>query len=190
MPLDQLLEAFAHPTPDPGGGGAVVVAVALSASLCVMAARLSTRHMSDAPDIARQALSIRDDLAPLYDEDGRAYLDVVAASRAPDTSPDDRRGEMNHALSVASEVPMATLAAGAQVARLAARTAEEGNPSVRGDAVVAALLAAAGADAAAVLVRINLAGLPDDARHARARSLLDETAGWVHRARRAADSTS
>jgi methenyltetrahydrofolate cyclohydrolase len=186
MPLDQLLEAFADATPAPGGGGGAVLAVALSASLCVMAARLSTRHESGASDVARQALAIRDDMAPLCDEDAHTYLDVIAASRATAEDPADRRRRLHRALSAASDVPMATVAAAAQVARLAAGLAEEGNPTVRGDAAVAALLAGAGAEAAAVLVRINLAGHPDDDRPARARSLLDETTGWVDRARRAA----
>jgi hypothetical protein len=48
---------------------------------------------------------------------------------------------------------------------------------VRGDAVTAALLAAAGSRAAAVLVRINLAGAEGDDRPARAERL---AAGAAH----------
>ena len=44
---------------------------------------------------------------------------------------------------------MATVEAGARLAHLAARLAEEGNPNLRGDALVAAVLAGAGAEAAA-----------------------------------------
>jgi formiminotetrahydrofolate cyclodeaminase len=60
---------------------------------------------------------------------------------------------------------------GAEVAALAAAVAAEGNPNVRGDAVTAALLAAAGSRAAAALVRINLADAEGDDRPARAEHL-------------------
>jgi formiminotetrahydrofolate cyclodeaminase len=60
---------------------------------------------------------------------------------------------------------------GAEVAAAAAAIADGGNPNVRGDAVTAALLAAAGSRAAAALVRINLAGAEDDDRPARAEQL-------------------
>ena len=49
--------------------------------------------------------------------------------------------------------------------------------------MVAALLAGAGAEAAAALVRVNLAELPDDDRRARARSLLEEAGTGIDRAR-------
>jgi formiminotetrahydrofolate cyclodeaminase len=60
---------------------------------------------------------------------------------------------------------------GAEVAAVAAAVAAEGNPNVRGDAITAALLAAAGSRAAAALVRINLAGAESDDRPARAEHL-------------------
>ncbi len=187
MTLEQLLEAFSDASPTPGGGGAAVVAVALSASLCAMAARLSSRHIERAGDIATEALAIRDAMVPLCDEDGRSYLAVIAASRAPvGPDPADHRRRVSAALSAATAVPMATVEAGARLARLAARLADAGNPSLRGDAVVAAVLAGAGAEAAAELARINLAELPDDERHVVLESLLAETARWVQQARRVA----
>ncbi|HXP20099.1 MAG TPA: cyclodeaminase/cyclohydrolase family protein, partial [Streptosporangiaceae bacterium] len=50
--------------------------------------------------------------------------------------------------------------------------AADGNPALRGDAITAALLAQAAARAAATLVGINLAAVPDDARHARSKLVL------------------
>jgi len=58
------------------------------------------------------------------------------------------------------------------VSAIAAMLAAEGHPGLRGDALAAGLLARAAAEAAAGLVRINLAGAPGDARHARADQLL------------------
>ncbi len=92
------------------------------------------------------------------------------------------------ALSDAAEVPLAVLRAGARLASLAARLAQGGNPRLRGDAVVAAVLAGAGAEAAGVLVRINLADVPDDDRHAEVKSLVEVAATWVERARRSVPS--
>jgi formiminotetrahydrofolate cyclodeaminase len=78
---------------------------------------------------------------------------------------------MADALSQASMVPMEVAEIGSEVAAVAAAVAAGGNPNVRGDAVTAALLAAAGARAAAALVRINLAGAEGDDRPARAEHL-------------------
>jgi formiminotetrahydrofolate cyclodeaminase len=91
---------------------------------------------------------------------------------------------LNAALSEASDVPVAVVTAGARVAHLASRLAEEGNPNLRGDAVAAALLAGAGAQAAGVLVRINLGELPHDDRLGLVSNLLEHAAASVARARR------
>lgn len=178
MGLDQLLEAFSRASPAPGGGGAAAVAVALSASLCAMTARLSPR-MTGASQMATEALAIRDAVAPLCDRDARTYLDVIAAWRG-DTS------SITDALSAATDVPMDIIEAGTRLAEMAAQLTEAGNPNLRGDALVAAVLAGAGVEAAATLARINLADLPDDERHVVARSRLDDTTRSVRRARRAA----
>ena len=50
--------------------------------------------------------------------------------------------------------------------------ATDGNPSLRGDAITALMLAEAGARAAAVLIGINLADSPEDDRPARAKQML------------------
>jgi methenyltetrahydrofolate cyclohydrolase len=180
--LDQLLEAFSSAAPAPGGGCAAVLAVALSASLCAMAARLSTSQMTGARQLATEALAIRDALAPLYDRDAQTYLEVIAAQRMPDASEAAR----SSALSAATDVPMAVIEAGTRLAEMAAELAERGNPNLRGDALAAAVLAGAGVEAAAVLAQINLAGLPDDERQGVARSRLGEATRSVQRARRAA----
>jgi methenyltetrahydrofolate cyclohydrolase len=202
MTLEHVLDAFSDATAAPGGGGAAVLAVALSAALCAMSARLSSRQMHDAAAIATEAVSIRDDMVPLCARDARSFLDVISARRIPDErNPDKagphesgpagpdaagRRRRIVDALSAATEVPMATLEAGARLTHLAARLAEEGNAALRGDALVAAVLAGAGAEGAATLVRINLAELPDDHRHGVVQSLVDDATAQVERARRAA----
>jgi formiminotetrahydrofolate cyclodeaminase len=142
--------------------------------------------------------------APLAQADADGYRAVLTAQRrAPRVravsgpaefataggEPTDRRAQIDAALAEASEVPLEVARIGAAVAALARRIASEGNPAVRGDAVAAALLAAAGARTAAVLAGINLAGQPDDERPARALRLASEAERAASGAQRAVTAT-
>jgi formiminotetrahydrofolate cyclodeaminase len=170
MAVGRFLDALSVTTPDPSGGAVAALAVALAAGLCEMSAGLSARHLPEAPRLVERARRLRDRAAPLAQADAEAYRTVIAALRAPDTTtPGQPR--LAAALSQASVVPMEVAETGAEVAALAAAVAAEGSPNVRGDAITAALLAAAGSRAAAALVRINLAGAEADDRPARAEHL-------------------
>jgi methenyltetrahydrofolate cyclohydrolase len=168
MAVGRFLDALSATTPDPGGGAVAALAVTLAAGLCAMTAGLSRRHLAAAERLAEQARLLRDRAAPLAQADAEAYRAVLAAMRTRDGLAD--------ALSRACAVPMQVAEVGAEVAAVAAAVAAEGNPAVRGDAITAALLAAAGARAAATLVRINLAGADGDGRPARAERLAAEAA--------------
>ena len=85
-------------------------------------------------------------------------------------------GVQTCALPISCEVPLEVAELGDRVAALAAEIAGRGNPAVHGDALTAARLAAAAAQAAAALVRINLAGTPDDPRATRAARLAAQAA--------------
>ena len=150
LPVGQFLAALSAPTPDPGGGAVAALAVSLAASLCAMTASLSTRQLTgpgpDAASLARQA-----------------------AQRAGDGL------ATQAALSAASDVPVRVAEIAMAVAGIAATVAASGNPAVRGDAAAAALLASAGAQSAALLVQINLAGAAGDGRPGRAALLAAET---------------
>jgi len=155
------------------------IAVALAAGLAGMAARLSTGQMSDAPELAGQADAFRRRVAPLARADAESYGRVLEAHR----DPEDRTARVRDALSGAADVPLAVAEAGSEVAAIASRLAEEGNPNLRGDALAAVLLAGAGVRAAAALVGINLSTANvDDDRPKRANSLVDTTAAAVWRA--------
>jgi formiminotetrahydrofolate cyclodeaminase len=77
---------------------------------------------------------------------------------------------VSQALSAAASATARGTSAAAEIAVLAALVAQEGNDRLRGDALVAAELAGAGARGAAELVAINLAGL-EDPRVGRAQDL-------------------
>ena len=175
MPLGQFLGELASAAPAPSGGGAAALTVALGASLCAMTARLSGRRLGStaAEALTAVASQISGQAASLIQADAEAYARVISAKRSPaGEDPGGREQAVAAALSGATDVPMRIAELGAEAARLAARLAADGNPVLRGDAIAAAALAAAGAQAAATLVRINLAGAGGDDRPARASSLL------------------
>ncbi len=180
QPLADFLDSVASGEPAPGGGAVAAVAVALAAGLCSMSAHLSADHLADAAELAERAGRLRQRVAPLAQEDATAYGHVLAAYRTPDDrrDPDVRRERIKRALSGAADVPLAVAETGALVAEMAARLAREGNPNLRGDAAAAALLAEAGARAAAMLVEINTsAGEITDDRFGRVGEFVARAAG-------------
>ena len=184
LSLGEFLDLVASGEPAPGGGSVAAVAVALAAGLSGMAARLSTDQLADAPALAYRADASRRRVASLARADAESYrrvLDAVRLAREPD--PEARRARIRDALSEAAAVPLVVAEVGNEVAGIAARLVEEGNPNLEGDAMTAVLLADAGVRAAAMLARINLSSANvEDNRLGRANELLDETATTVRRA--------
>ena len=175
LPLRAFLDLVASGGPAPGGGSVAAVAVALAAGLSGMAARLSAGQLADADELADRADAARRRVAPLARMDAESYARVLHAYRVPD--PETRSERVSDALSGAADVPLAVAEIGNEVAGIAARLVVEGNPSLKGDAIAAVLLAEAGVRAATVLVEINLssANVEDD-RLGQANELLDKTA--------------
>jgi formiminotetrahydrofolate cyclodeaminase len=180
LPLREFLDLLASDAPAPGGGSVAAVAVALAAGLSGMAARLSAGQLADAGGLADRADAARQRVAPLAEADAESYGRVLEAYREPDS--EARRERVSDALSGATDVPMAVAEVGNEVAGIAARLVEEGNPNLEGDAIAAVLLAEAGVRAAAVLAEINLssANVEDD-RLGRANELVDKTASTARR---------
>jgi methenyltetrahydrofolate cyclohydrolase len=176
LPLNRFLEVLGGPEPVPGGGGAAALAVATAAGLCAMAARLSARWLAEAEALTIEAERIAAAAASLIQADADSYLGVIEAQRLPRDDAQARRRQVAAALSAACAVPMQITELAVPVTRAAARLAAAGNPNLRGDAITGALLAAAGARAAAALVAINLARVPGDGRPARAARLAAEAA--------------
>ena len=171
-PVERFLDRIASAEPAPAGGSVAAVAVAMAAGLVAMAARLA-HEWPKASEVVERAEALRSRTATLALADEDAYTKVIEALRLPPDSP-SRAAELAAALSGAADVPLAVAEAAAEVAMLAALVAQEGNDRLRGDALVAAELAEAGARGAAELVAINLAGR-DDPRVRRARDLAATT---------------
>jgi formiminotetrahydrofolate cyclodeaminase len=152
LTISEYLDQTGARTPAPGGGAAAAIAGATAAALVQMAAEF-------APDaaIAERAEALRTRLLELADEDLFAYRPVLEALRRPREDP-ERPAALAAALTAASQPPLAIANAAADVAELAAAVAPK-NEHLTGDANVAALLAAASAQAATRLVELNLAGV-------------------------------
>jgi methenyltetrahydrofolate cyclohydrolase len=180
LPLRAFLDLVASGGPSPGGGSVAAVAVALAAGLSGMAARLSAAQLADADGLADRADVARRRVAPLARADAESYGRVLDACRESDS--ETRRERVSDALSGATDVPLAVAEVGNEVAGIAARLVEEGNPNLEGDAIAAVLLAEAGVRAAAALAEINLSSANvDDDRLGRAHELVDKTASTARR---------
>lgn len=172
MKVGQLLSALASPDPTPGGGTAAAIAGAIGTALLVMVTGLAkSRHNLDHEKTALAAAKsglepISSSLMHLADADTLAFDEVMAAYRMPKASDDDRAARtraIQAALRGATEIPLQTLRACADALAHARPVADYGNQSAASDVGVAIGLLKAAAEGAAANVRINLAGLKDEA---------------------------
>jgi formiminotetrahydrofolate cyclodeaminase len=176
LSLVAFLDLLAKREHAPGGGSAAALTVAFAAGLVAMVARSSREMWDEAPGVAAQALTLQDRAGALAQSDADAWDEALAALRAaadPEREvEDDPRGsvDLEGKLARAAAVPLEIAELGADVALLAAETAERGDPTYRADAAAAAALAAGGARAATHLVEVNLGMRPADERLARARA--------------------
>ena len=155
----ELLDAVPARTPAPGGGSVAAIAAALAAGLTTMAARFAPEEWERRAEIIGRAEELRARIEPLADRDAAAY-GAFLSERTKAT------------LDRIVAIPYELVEHSAELARLAALVAVEGNPSVRGDAAAGAELAAAAASIGARLVAINAS--QGDPRIARTRELADE----------------
>ena len=171
-----LLDATASEALTPGGGALAALTGALAAGLVEMAAQNSPDWELRGAAVA-QAKVLRErlaELAPLNDE---VYEQALASMRLPDgVDSESKRALIGTSLERAAAFPLAIAEASSNVAELAAVVAEDGDPTVRGDATAAAMLALGATRAAAHLVEINLGVLEHDERLLRATRLAADAA--------------
>jgi methenyltetrahydrofolate cyclohydrolase len=180
--LGSFLERISSPEDPLGGGSAAAVVVGIAAALVGMAARASSAWPEAAGAIA-QAEQLRSRAAPLAQSDADVYAEArEILSRRTSLEPESRDETIRIALARSADVPLLIAATACDVTALAAHVAENGAGEIRGDAAVAAMLAESAARAAANLVQINLATMPDDERLARARRFVSESSSHARRA--------
>jgi methenyltetrahydrofolate cyclohydrolase len=170
LKLGDFLERLGGVESAPGSGSASALTVAFAAGLVAMVARQSADSWDDSAGIAAQALALQARAAPLALADAYVWaqaLDALEAVRAEEAT---ANGGLEAKLDLSAAVPLEIAETAADTASLAALAAELGDGTYRSDAAAAAVLAAAGARAAAHLVAVNLTVQEGDTRLVRARA--------------------
>jgi formiminotetrahydrofolate cyclodeaminase len=180
--LEDFLDEVATPELLPGGGFVAATGVTMAAGLVTMAARIGGREWAEGRGVAAQAETLRKRITPLAVQNAEAYEGAIAILRGEGTGRGSRDEAIATALERAAEIPLAIAEAGVDVVALAALVAERGEPALRADAAVAALLSHAGVRAAAALVEVNLGTTPDDERITRAHDLVGAATVALERA--------
>jgi glutamate formiminotransferase/formiminotetrahydrofolate cyclodeaminase len=168
--LTGFVASVAAATPAPGGGSVAAHAGALGAALAQMVAGLTIGKKKYAAvegemkEAALKASALVTTLSGLVERDAQSYGAVMNAYKLPN-EPEDaakaRTKAIDAALVGAAQVPLETARACAEVAELAALTAEKGNTNAVSDAGVAALLSEAACKGAVYNVRINVSSMTD-----------------------------
>jgi formiminotetrahydrofolate cyclodeaminase len=168
--LAAYLDGVAAGTPVPGGGSVVAVVAALAAALGEMVANLTLGRAkyADAESSLRPArdrlTALRATLLESAAADEAAYQSYQDAARLPRTSDGEkteRAVAMQRALIAATEVPLAVARSVSEVAEMLQSMARDGNPHVRSDAALGALLAEVALRGALLNVRGNAAMVKD-----------------------------
>ena len=169
--LRSYLDRLASESPEPGGGSVAALVGALGAALVSMVAHLTLGKpkYADAQDemaeMEGRAAKLRAELEQLVTLDAQAYGAVAQAMKLPqedEAQKAERKKVLQNALNGAAAVPLKIALTAVEVAKLAVPAAEKGNVYAVSDAGVAALLADAAAQAAALNVKINLAWIDDE----------------------------
>jgi glutamate formiminotransferase / formiminotetrahydrofolate cyclodeaminase len=172
MDLQQFCNETLSDSPAPGGGSVAALMGALGVSLGGMVANLSAgkRGWDDKvqyfSDWAVKAQTLKDELLFLVDEDTAAFNKVMAAFGLPKESAEEKTARLaaiQSANKYAAEIPLRVMETAFKAYQLLGEMAEKGNPASISDVGVSALALRACIDGAAMNVRINLAGLKDEA---------------------------
>ena len=164
------VDEVSRDTPAPGGGSVAALAGALGGALAAMVANLSVGkgEFSDRYDelcsIAERGQAVKDALLRGVDADTSAFDKVLDAMRMPrDTEAQqaERAESMQEGYKAATRVPLATVQQCRDALRVCREIAAMADPEMISDAGTGALLAHAGAQAAAYNVRINLRHIDD-----------------------------
>jgi formiminotetrahydrofolate cyclodeaminase len=168
--LVDFVDKLASASPEPGGGAASALAAALGAALVSMVANLTVgkEKYADVQDRISELLDstegARRRLQELVQKDTEVYGVLAKAFKMPRETDEEkatRKEAVQGALKEATLVPYAIAEACLEVARLSETAADIGNVNAVSDAGVAALLAEAAAQCAALNVKINLGSIED-----------------------------
>src|SRR5437660_2902361 len=172
LDLRQFCNETLSDSPAPGGGSVAALMGALGVSLGGMVANLSAGkrgwedQLSYFSDWAVKAQQLKDEMLLLVDEDTAAFNKVMAAFALPKGSAAEkstRASAIQSANKEAAEVPLRVMETASKAYELLAEMANKGNPASISDAGVGLLAVRACVEGAGMNVRIDLAGLKDEA---------------------------
>ncbi len=188
-PTFDFVDEVSRDTASPGGGSVAALAGALGGALAAMVANLCAGkgEFDDQYEllcsIAERGQMIKDALIRGVDDDTKAFDSVIDAMRMAKDTAEERevRAEaMREGYKSATRVPLSNVELCRDALRLCNEMAPIADPQMISDVGAGALLANAGAQAAAYNVRINLPHTKDDAFNAKMRedvgALLEECA--------------
>jgi glutamate formiminotransferase/formiminotetrahydrofolate cyclodeaminase len=185
MDLRQFCNETLSESPAPGGGSVAALMGALGVSLGGMVANLSAGKrgwedkLSYFSEWAVKAQQLKDELLFLVDEDTAAFNKVMAAFGLPKDSAEEkaaRSAAIQSANKYASEIPLRVMETSFKAYQLLGEMAEKGNPASISDVGVGTLAVHACIEGAAMNVRINLAGLKDEALRSSLREKMQRVA--------------
>jgi glutamate formiminotransferase/formiminotetrahydrofolate cyclodeaminase len=165
--LEGFIEQVGAATAAPGGGAVAALAGALGAALTQMVAGLTIgrKKYADVEPEARRILDeasrLRAALAAAIREDSDAFEQVMAARRNKNVDEVTRVAAIEEATLGAAEVPLRVARLAYDAVQLARDIASIGNVNAATDAAAGAYLAQAAVYAAALNVKVNVAGLQD-----------------------------
>lgn len=190
--VNDFIDSVSMESPVPGGGSVAALCGGLGASLSAMVASLTVkrRELSGShrrmKEIAVEAQSLKDRLIALVTEDADSFDGVMASNRLPGSTAEEkavRARAVEAANTLAAQVPLEAIGRCLRVIELSAEVAREGYENCLSDAGVAAAVALAGAEGAALNVLINIGSLND---RKEADRLRQETVNGVADARKKA----
>ena len=186
MDLRQFCNETLSDSPAPGGGSVAALMGALGVSLGGMVANLSAgkRGWDDKlqyfSEWAVKAQQLKDELLFLVDEDTAAFNHVMVAFGLPKDSAEEkaaRSAAIQSANKYAAEIPLRVMETSFKAYQLLGEMAEKGNPASISDVGVGALAVHACIEGAGMNVRINLAGLKDEALKSSLQEKMQRVAG-------------
>ncbi|HYF65001.1 MAG TPA: cyclodeaminase/cyclohydrolase family protein [Herpetosiphonaceae bacterium] len=187
--LTEFLGQLASKEPVPGGGSIAALSGAMAAGLITMVCDLTIgkKKYAEVEDEIRALMdrseTLRQELQDLAEADVDAFRRLGAAYKLPrETSADVaiRRDAIQQATRIATDVPLRTAQAAANILPLCQPAAEKGNSAAVSDVGVAALLAQAAVRSALLNVEINLNTLEDTMYVRQARAQVQQLTATLH----------
>ena len=180
QPIGSWLDELGSGSPTPGGGAGAGVAAATGASLIAMVGHLTIGKKGfedlDARmrSLVASADAEREAFLALADQDAQAFESVMASFKLPKETDEEKASRtlrIQEAYEAAAAVPLQLAVRAVKLMELAEDATSMGNPHAASDGYSGGTLLFAAALSAMANVRINAAGLKDQAK---GQGLVDE----------------